>query len=68
VRPLYSIADSKALGIIMADHTAIDWRPLLPRISMPCLNLGGAVRGNAACSYRPLAWLSELAQGMQHLL
>ena len=25
----------------MADHTALDWRPLLPRISIPCLNVVG---------------------------
>lgn len=25
----------------MADHTVLDWRPLLPRITLPCLNLVG---------------------------
>jgi hypothetical protein len=34
-------ADPAALARLMADHTAIDWRPLLPRISLPCLNLVG---------------------------
>jgi hypothetical protein len=34
-------ADPKALALLMADHTAIDWRPLLPRITIPCLNLVG---------------------------
>lgn len=34
-------ADPRALSLLMADHTALDWRPLLPRISIPCLNLVG---------------------------
>lgn len=34
-------ADPTALGLLMADHTALDWRPLLPRITIPCLNLVG---------------------------
>ena len=32
-------ADGKALAALMADHTAIDWRPILRRIDLPCLNL-----------------------------
>lgn len=38
-------ADAKALGLLMADHTQLDWRPLLPRITIPCLNLVGGVSG-----------------------
>ncbi|EFN51577.1 hypothetical protein CHLNCDRAFT_140070 [Chlorella variabilis] len=34
-------ADPAALGQLMADHTTIDWRPLLPRIQIPCLNIVG---------------------------
>ncbi|KAI7836993.1 hypothetical protein COHA_009175 [Chlorella ohadii] len=34
-------ADPNALAQLMADHTAIDWRPLLPRIAIPCLNVVG---------------------------
>ncbi|KAL4431472.1 hypothetical protein ABPG75_006728 [Micractinium tetrahymenae] len=34
-------ADPNALAQLMADHTALDWRPLLPRITVPCLNLVG---------------------------
>jgi len=33
------------LGAIMAEHTAIDWRPLLPTISAPCLVVCGALSG-----------------------
>lgn len=29
------------LGALMADHAPKDWRPVLPRISLPCLNLYG---------------------------
>lgn len=38
-------ADPEALGKVMADHTALDWRPLLPRITVPCLNLIGELSG-----------------------
>lgn len=34
-------SDPYALGQLMADHTALDWRPLLKRIQIPCLNLVG---------------------------
>jgi non-heme chloroperoxidase len=34
-------ADPAALAALMADHTALDWRPLLPRITIPCLNIVG---------------------------
>ncbi|OQS00943.1 alpha/beta-hydrolase [Achlya hypogyna] len=30
-----------ALATLMRDHTQIDWRPLLPTISIPCLNVVG---------------------------
>jgi len=33
--------DPRALGQIMADHTQLDWRPVLPTIDLPCLNLVG---------------------------
>ncbi|BDA49392.1 AB hydrolase superfamily protein YdjP [Coccomyxa sp. Obi] len=36
-------ADPDALGRLMADHTQLDWRPLLPRIKIPCLNLVGRI-------------------------
>ncbi|KAK9817691.1 hypothetical protein WJX72_000678 [[Myrmecia] bisecta] len=29
------------LARLMADHTQLDWRPILPRIAVPCLNLVG---------------------------
>ena len=29
----------------MADHAQIDWRPILPRITRPCLNLYGSESG-----------------------
>lgn len=29
------------LGELMADHTQLDWRPLLARISIPCLTVIG---------------------------
>lgn len=35
----------EALGALMADHTQIDWRPLLPRITIPCLNCVGGTSG-----------------------
>lgn len=33
------------LGKLMADHAQLDWRPLLPRIRVPCLNLYGTESG-----------------------
>ena len=35
-------ASPEGLSTLMADHTALDWRPLLPRIRIPCLVLAGA--------------------------
>lgn len=34
-------APPEALGALMADHTQLDWRPILPRISIPCLVMVG---------------------------
>lgn len=34
-------ASPTALAALMADHTALDWRPVLPRIRIPCLNIIG---------------------------
>lgn len=34
-------ASNVALAALMADHTALDWRPVLPRITIPCLNIIG---------------------------
>jgi len=34
-------ASPNALAALMADHTALDWRPVLPRIGIPCLNIIG---------------------------
>ncbi|OQR89404.1 alpha/beta-hydrolase [Thraustotheca clavata] len=31
----------EALATLMRDHTQLDWRPLLPLISIPCLNVIG---------------------------
>eukprot|EP01025_Chloroclados_australasicus_P065859 TRINITY_DN8987_c0_g3_i1.p1 TRINITY_DN8987_c0_g3~~TRINITY_DN8987_c0_g3_i1.p1 ORF type:complete len:330 (-),score=24.95 TRINITY_DN8987_c0_g3_i1:582-1436(-) len=31
----------KQLGKLMADHTQLDWRPILPLIKVPCLNCVG---------------------------
>lgn len=33
------------LAKLMADHAPKDWRPLLPRITLPCLNLYGTQSG-----------------------
>lgn len=33
------------LAKLMADHTQLDWRPILPLISVPCLNLIGCKSG-----------------------
>lgn len=35
----------EALGAIMADHTQLDWRPVLPLLRLPCLNVVGGVSG-----------------------
>ena len=51
-----AIADPAALAALMTDHTALDWRPLLPRITIPCLNIGAparAVRGAAGLALLP---------------
>ena len=37
--------DPRQLGQLMADHAPKDWRPLLPRITRPCLNLYGTDSG-----------------------
>lgn len=34
----------QALGAIMADHTQLDWRPVLPLLRLPCLNVVGGCR------------------------
>ena len=33
------------LAQLMADHTQLDWRPVLQRIAMPCLNMIGCMSG-----------------------
>lgn len=33
------------LAKLMADHAQLDWRPTLPRITKPCLNLYGTLSG-----------------------
>ena len=33
--------DGRLLGLLMADHTQLDWRALLPKIKSPCLNFVG---------------------------
>lgn len=33
------------LSELMADHTQLDWRPLLPHIGVPCLNCIGCKSG-----------------------
>lgn len=35
-------AAPRSLGLLMADHTQADWRPVLPNISIPCLNVVGS--------------------------
>lgn len=35
----------QALAALMADHTQLDWRPILPRINLPCLNMVGGTSG-----------------------
>ena len=61
-------ADPAALGQLMADHTTIDWRPLLPRIQIPCLNIGGHAGGWMGWAGPPLdpslAWLGAAVVGM----
>lgn len=37
--------DPEHLGELMADHTRLDWRPLLPRVRAPVLNLCGGRSG-----------------------
>lgn len=34
----------EALGALMADHTQLDWRPVLPLLELPCLNVVGGCR------------------------
>mmetsp|Transcript_7263 Transcript_7263/g.21433 ORF Transcript_7263/g.21433 Transcript_7263/m.21433 type:complete len:291 (-) Transcript_7263:364-1236(-) len=38
-------ADNEALAKVMADHTQLDWRPVLPQIRVPCLNMIGELSG-----------------------
>ena len=35
----------EALAALMADHTQLDWRPLLPEVKIPCLNCVGGTSG-----------------------
>ena len=37
--------DPDHLARLMADHAQLDWRPVLPRITKPCLNLYGTESG-----------------------
>ena len=37
--------DPRRLGQLMAEHTAADWRPILPTISAPCLVVYGPLSG-----------------------
>lgn len=37
--------DPERLAALMADHTALDWRRLLPRISVPALSVFGSCSG-----------------------
>lgn len=37
--------DPAHLGALMADHAPKDWRPILRRISVPCLNMYGTASG-----------------------
>ena len=37
--------EAHQLGALMADHAPKDWRPLLSRISVPCLNVYGTQSG-----------------------
>ncbi|KAF8065825.1 ydjP [Scenedesmus sp. PABB004] len=37
--------DPRALGALMADHTQLDWRPLLPLVACPALNVVGGTSG-----------------------
>lgn len=37
--------DPAALAELMTDHTQLDWRSLLPRIGIPCLNCCGGRSG-----------------------
>lgn len=37
--------DPSHLSRLMADHAQLDWRPVLPRIAKPCLNLYGTTSG-----------------------
>lgn len=37
--------DPSALGELMADHTQLDWRSLLTRMTLPCLNCVGGTSG-----------------------
>lgn len=34
-----------ALAALMADHTQLDWRPVLPLLRLPCLNVVGQCSG-----------------------
>jgi pimeloyl-ACP methyl ester carboxylesterase len=48
------------LGDLMADHTQLDWRPILPQISVPVLNLAGRQSG-----IFPPAGTAEVAKRVQ---
>ena len=37
--------EPRHLAKLMADHAQLDWRPVLPRIGVPCLNLYGTESG-----------------------
>jgi non-heme chloroperoxidase len=54
-------ADKRALAKLMADHTALDWRPVLPRITVPCLNVVG--RQSAVFPWEGVAAVSEFLSG-----
>lgn len=54
-------ADGDALGRLMADHTQLDWRPVLGRITIPCLNIAGGRSG-----VFPVEGVMEVGRRMKH--
>lgn len=66
--------DPDQLGRLMADHAQLDWRPVLPRITKPCLNLYGdksgcfPVEGTAAVGELIPDCKNVLFEGCNHWL
>mmetsp|Transcript_30154 Transcript_30154/g.56824 ORF Transcript_30154/g.56824 Transcript_30154/m.56824 type:complete len:276 (-) Transcript_30154:372-1199(-) len=59
-------ADGAFLGALMADHTQLDWRPLLPKINLPCLVMVG--RKSQCFPWQGVQYVADNIPGAQAIV